>query len=340
MPLEDLVGSNKYIADLVKEWPLGIDPLAEGDDHIRGVKNVLVNTFGEYAGPTIDTEALMQRSRSADSNEVDKGAQPLPYGTEANRPASPVQGYFRYNSDAGRFEIYRSGSWDTPIAQTDITETFTQAVNVEGNLTLLSEGRLNTDDFNAGGTFAAPLSWRLGGGGQLRVGFRGYGYGNNQDNHLDVEVRDSGGIKVTSQFDIQGIEVGSNRVWNSRWQSGALSFSNGQATTVAHDLNETPGQIEAFFVCDVAEDGYQPGDRVAFPGAGTWQLDTPSGGGFQYHYGATISWNDSQINIAIGSNAVRVVHKNGGSTVQLTPANWHIEVTAWAMGHTFTQSAE
>ncbi len=49
MPLEDLVGPNKYLDALVKEWPLGIDAFSEGDDHIRGIKNVLLNTFGPLA---------------------------------------------------------------------------------------------------------------------------------------------------------------------------------------------------------------------------------------------------------------------------------------------------
>ena len=45
MALEDLTGSSKFITSLVPANPLSSDDRREGDDHIRGVKNVLRNTF-------------------------------------------------------------------------------------------------------------------------------------------------------------------------------------------------------------------------------------------------------------------------------------------------------
>jgi hypothetical protein len=50
MPLEDLTGA-KYIDDLNENWPLGTDYPDAGDDHIRGVKNVLKRTFPNVTGP-------------------------------------------------------------------------------------------------------------------------------------------------------------------------------------------------------------------------------------------------------------------------------------------------
>lgn len=51
MALEDLTG-NKYIDDLVATNPVGAtDPRSEGDDHIRGVKNVLLKTFPDISEP-------------------------------------------------------------------------------------------------------------------------------------------------------------------------------------------------------------------------------------------------------------------------------------------------
>ncbi|MFM2447136.1 MAG: hypothetical protein RI936_1583 [Pseudomonadota bacterium] len=44
-PLEDLTGSDKFIDALNRDNPAGPDPKSQGDDHIRGVKNVLLNTF-------------------------------------------------------------------------------------------------------------------------------------------------------------------------------------------------------------------------------------------------------------------------------------------------------
>lgn len=50
MALEDLTGSSKYISNLTATNPTSTDPKSEGDDHIRGVKNVLFNTFPNIAG--------------------------------------------------------------------------------------------------------------------------------------------------------------------------------------------------------------------------------------------------------------------------------------------------
>jgi len=43
MPLEDLTGSDKFPNDLNAAWPLGSDSPSEGDNHLRGIKNVLRN---------------------------------------------------------------------------------------------------------------------------------------------------------------------------------------------------------------------------------------------------------------------------------------------------------
>src|SRR6188768_3076133 len=51
MALEDLTGSDKYVANLVITNPLSADDRREGDDHIRGIKNVLKNSFPTLAGP-------------------------------------------------------------------------------------------------------------------------------------------------------------------------------------------------------------------------------------------------------------------------------------------------
>lgn len=45
MALEDLTGPDKFISALVETNPEYQDDRRQGDDHIRGVKNVLLNTF-------------------------------------------------------------------------------------------------------------------------------------------------------------------------------------------------------------------------------------------------------------------------------------------------------
>lgn len=50
MALEDLVGTLKYIDALVITNPNSSDPKSEGDNHLQGIKNVLVNTFPNISG--------------------------------------------------------------------------------------------------------------------------------------------------------------------------------------------------------------------------------------------------------------------------------------------------
>lgn len=56
MALEDLTGTNKYINALVVTNPDGaVDPKSEGDNHLRGIKNVIKNTFPNIAGQVTPT---------------------------------------------------------------------------------------------------------------------------------------------------------------------------------------------------------------------------------------------------------------------------------------------
>jgi hypothetical protein len=60
MGLEDLTGT-KYVDDLNENWPLGSDEPASGDDHIRGIKNVLKKTLPHIAGVITLTETELNR---------------------------------------------------------------------------------------------------------------------------------------------------------------------------------------------------------------------------------------------------------------------------------------
>ena len=55
MALEDLTGT-KYIDDLVSTNPAAGDNVSEGDDHIRGIKNVLKTTFPNIDGAVTPTD--------------------------------------------------------------------------------------------------------------------------------------------------------------------------------------------------------------------------------------------------------------------------------------------
>jgi len=61
MALEDLTGTNKYIDALVNTNPSSTDPRSEGDNHIQGVKNVLLNTFAAITGAVTATHTELNK---------------------------------------------------------------------------------------------------------------------------------------------------------------------------------------------------------------------------------------------------------------------------------------
>ena len=59
MALEDMVGTDKFVDAFVVVWPEGGDAKSEGDDHIRGVKNCISNTFPALTGAvTLDQDEI------------------------------------------------------------------------------------------------------------------------------------------------------------------------------------------------------------------------------------------------------------------------------------------
>jgi hypothetical protein len=78
MALEDLTGTSKFIDDFINTNPAGTDPKNQGDDHIRGIKNVLLNTFPNIdaavtSNPT-ELNLLDGRSLAGSGNVIDNFA--------------------------------------------------------------------------------------------------------------------------------------------------------------------------------------------------------------------------------------------------------------------------
>ena len=57
MALENMTGPNAYISAMVQTNPTATDPEGEGDDHIRGIKNCILNTFPNVTAPVLLTAA-------------------------------------------------------------------------------------------------------------------------------------------------------------------------------------------------------------------------------------------------------------------------------------------
>ena len=71
MALEDLNGPGKYISDLVVTNPAGTDVKSKGDDHLRGIKNTLRNTFPNVEGPVNASHEELSYCQGLDGNIQD-----------------------------------------------------------------------------------------------------------------------------------------------------------------------------------------------------------------------------------------------------------------------------
>ncbi len=113
MALEDLTGT-KYIDSLNSANPVASDDVAEGDDHIRGIKNVLKFSFPGIDGAvnSTDTELnLLDGINALIDSTGSTGAAKLPAGTTAQRDGSPSAGYLRWNTTDTSAEVYDGSAW-------------------------------------------------------------------------------------------------------------------------------------------------------------------------------------------------------------------------------------
>lgn len=78
-----------------------------------GTLDQTTNVFSPFAGSTSVT--VTGTDLNAVVNKVPRtsttGSAGVPAGTQAQRDASPLAGYFRFNSDLGKFEGYNGSAW-------------------------------------------------------------------------------------------------------------------------------------------------------------------------------------------------------------------------------------
>ena len=70
MALENLTGPNVFITNLVASNPTATDPLEQGDDHDRGIKNVLLNSFPNITAAMTRTAAQLNAILPSDANPL------------------------------------------------------------------------------------------------------------------------------------------------------------------------------------------------------------------------------------------------------------------------------
>ena len=118
----------QYIDDLVETNPTSTDNVSEGDNHIRGIKTTLKNTFPNVTGAVTPTETELNyvdgvtsaiqtqidsKSNTATTTEKTSstGSTQLPAGTTAQRDVTPTAGYLRWNTTDTSAEVYDGSAW-------------------------------------------------------------------------------------------------------------------------------------------------------------------------------------------------------------------------------------
>ena len=96
----------------------------------------LRNIYGKGVKYDIDDQVIM------DSDNVVL----VPKGTTAQRPATPVNGHFRYNTTDDRFEIYEAGAWSGVRGIAPVSVGITQQNLGNGDATETVFGPLASGD--------------------------------------------------------------------------------------------------------------------------------------------------------------------------------------------------
>lgn len=95
-----------------------------GDQNL--VNMTATNTMGLFGGKLVIDPRIPAQQLSA-RGVIDVGAATdaivMPYGATSQRPASPVNGMIRYNSETGKFEGYQAGAW-ADILTGNVNTTF------------------------------------------------------------------------------------------------------------------------------------------------------------------------------------------------------------------------
>ncbi|MCX2722616.1 hypothetical protein [Roseibium salinum] len=110
-------------------------------------------------------------------------------------------------------------------------------------------------------------------------------------------------------------------------QSSALTYVELETTsytwgvwyTMAHGLGKRPKTVQLFAECTVATSGYAVGERALL---GT--VDRSNNDGSAYNYGIGLSYDETSVHWASGSQAMRITPRNSGGTMAPSSSNFKI----------------
>lgn len=174
----------QYIDDLVDTNPTSTDNVSEGDNHIRGIKTTLKNTFPNVTGAITPTETELnyvdgvtsaiqtqldakQASATATQKTSSTGSTILPVGTTAQRDVTPTAGYLRWNTTEASAEVYNGTDWgsvggggaaETPYAEH--SNNITAAYSIASGNNAVSGGPITV---GTGGSVTVPTgsTWTI-----------------------------------------------------------------------------------------------------------------------------------------------------------------------------------
>jgi hypothetical protein len=146
MATEDLTGAGKFIDDLVATNPVSSDLVSSGDEHLRGVKNVLKNSFGAVTGAVTATHTELNYTdgvTSAIQTQIDN------ITTDVVGDTTPQLGG---NLDLNSQNVTGTGAWQgTAIADGYVASASTwNTANTTANAALPKAGGTMTGNLNLG----------------------------------------------------------------------------------------------------------------------------------------------------------------------------------------------
>ncbi len=345
MPLEDLTGPNKYIDDLVREWPLGIDPFSEGDDHLRGLKNVLKNSFPSVAE---DRRPVSYREGDTLSEEL-ASAIALAVGTAAQRPSSPSQYDLRVNSETGALEWWTGAEWVPAVAMLREDNVRVGAPNAQSSpIDQWSANRapqagdlgptlsFNTGD-GPGNINMGALRWQISPDDptRMRLALRrnNEGLGNplvigagvmvpEVDNPPDSFDPGLGSINVSGKYLVNGLPA------VDVWESEEIPWINNTQRRYATSRTRRPDIARLIWRCTSADLNYAPGDEVEMGGS----HDATISGTNNQSYNTVFVDNATEVGLVLG-NRLMLTSKDGSqSGAQVNYSSWNAVLRAFWFG--------